>query len=263
MIVNSFWQGPVSPIINACHQSFLDQGYTFHLYSYENLKDTIPGVVLRDASEILSADKRIYHRKTGSVSLFTNHFRYELLEKRLGLWVDSDILCLKPIDEEEYIFGYENKKMINGAVLKIPSGSTLLKCLLAIFEHKFVPPWYKYEQKVDVRLQYTTNPEFGLGDLNWGVTGPYAITYYATKLGLDKLAKPVDHFYPFGFGDLENGKKDRFDIEHFCVPNDFFSRLTKNTKTIHLYWNKVNAQKYEKNSLLGLVESGEWKQWIS
>lgn len=263
MIVNSFWQGPVSPIINACHKSFIDLGYEFHLYSYENLKDITPGVILKDASTILPQNRRIYHKKTGSVSLYTNYFRYKLLEKQTGLWVDSDILCIKPVEDEDYIFGFESKKLINGAVLKLPHDSTLLMYLIDIFEGgQFVPPWYSYQDKVNVRLQYKSNPNFDLGDLNWGVAGPYAITHYATKLGLDRLAKPVDYFYPFGFGDLDNGKKDRFDVEHFSVPQNFFDRLSNNTRTIHLYWNKVNAQTYEPGSLLDLIASGDWKKCL-
>lgn len=89
-----------------CIQSFLDHGHTYHVYSYSAISNIPAGAVLMDANTILP-ETEIYRYKTvvrkgrpplaGSVAAFSNYFRFVLLYKNGGCWVDADIACIKPI----------------------------------------------------------------------------------------------------------------------------------------------------------------------
>ena len=48
---------------------------------------------------MLSITDFIY--KNGSVSAFSNLFRFTLLYKKGGYWIDADLLCVKPIKLKE------------------------------------------------------------------------------------------------------------------------------------------------------------------
>ena len=52
----------------------------------------------RNAREILDRDVALYeHEFDGlSVSLHSNHFRYALLERLGGWWIDTDVMLLAP-----------------------------------------------------------------------------------------------------------------------------------------------------------------------
>ena len=53
--------------------------------------------------------------------------------------------CLKPIQDQNYIFGSETDFGLNGAILKIPKGSELLDSLTAATtDPAFIPPWLAY-----------------------------------------------------------------------------------------------------------------------
>ena len=125
--INAIWIGPnLGPIHVACLKSFLNQGHKVILHSYKCPQDKPEKVEFADANLLIPEDQIIRHRETGSFSLFSNLLRYELLRKELGLYVDCDIFCLKPIIDAKYIIGFEDNNSLNGAVLKITLKLSLL-----------------------------------------------------------------------------------------------------------------------------------------
>jgi Glycosyltransferase sugar-binding region containing DXD motif len=85
--------------------SFLKTGHDVHLYTYEDVKNIPSGVVVKDGNEIIDHSFLDY-RKFINHGTFADFFRYALLLKRGGWWVDSDIVALKPFDfPEHYVFG--------------------------------------------------------------------------------------------------------------------------------------------------------------
>ncbi len=119
-------------------RSFLDNGHPFHLYTYQKIDNIPAGAVVRTAEEILPAGEVFCYQHgfgKGSVSAFTNVFRYELLLKRGGWWTDMDVVCVRPLDfADDHVLGRERspdgRQQINGALMKAPIGSPLMEYCL-------------------------------------------------------------------------------------------------------------------------------------
>ena len=62
----------------------------------------------------------------GSVAAFANLFRYCLLEKKGGWWVDADVLRLDaPLPRGELVLGKEDDVLVCNAIMKAPAGHHL------------------------------------------------------------------------------------------------------------------------------------------
>jgi hypothetical protein len=136
------------------------------------------------------------------------------------------MFCIRPIEDEDYIFGWSTEKAINGAVLKLPLDSPLLNDLCNI-DDGFVPPWSSLRYRLRTRLcRVFGEPGPKLDELPWGSAGPVALTWYARHHGVDFLAKSKDVFYPLGSKEMAL----LFD------PNRTIDDLiTSRTAAMHLY----------------------------
>lgn len=119
-------------------KSFIKQGYRFHLWTYETVKNELPEhCICCDANEIIP-ESRIFKYKfssqfgtgKGSYAGFSDIFRYKLLHDIGGWWVDMDVTCLKPFDiDSPYFFRAHHDLPLVGNIMKAPKGSELmLKC---------------------------------------------------------------------------------------------------------------------------------------
>lgn len=138
-IVHGLWIGPLTRLERLTLGSFAAHGHEFHLWRYESVADPLPqGVVVRDANEVLPR-ARVFRKRIadgevgigeGSYALFADLFRIKLLHELGGIWVDMDVLCLKPFDfEQPYVFrAHRLGAVLN--VIKCPRGSGLTGELL-------------------------------------------------------------------------------------------------------------------------------------
>ena len=202
--LNTFWDGPrLGYLEQLSVMSALEQGHAYTVYSYEpDRLDGVPeGAELRDAREVMTDPRRTKYFAGRYKALGTDFFRYELLAKGLGYWVDLDLIFLRPLDlDTPYVFGWEGKGSLNGAVLKIPSGSAMLEALRTIPERNWCPPFYGPRR----RLAYywrRLRGDVELDDMPWGVAGPAMITYLAKELGLAGQAQAKPVFYPLDYAD--------------------------------------------------------------
>lgn len=134
--VHALWIGKrLSSMELLCIRSFLAHGYEFHLWVYEPLDNELPEACrLMDANEIIPSEKIFRYRYAsqfgvgkGSVSGFSDIFRYKLLHDRGGWWVDMDVTCLKPFDvEAPYFFRAHHDLPLVGNIMKCPKGSPLM-----------------------------------------------------------------------------------------------------------------------------------------
>lgn len=128
-IFSSFWHGPaLSPLHWACLDSFPRNGHTLRLFVYDEV--AVPkGVVLEDASRILPLETLFAFQNT--FSAFSNIFRYTLLLKHGGFWVDTDVYCLtEDIPSSRYVWAHEDPTSIAIGVLKFPRGDRVLRAIL-------------------------------------------------------------------------------------------------------------------------------------
>lgn len=227
-VINAIWIGrELGDIQAACLRSFLRAGHKAVLHCYTPPNDVPSGVEIANAARLLPESKLTRHRETGSFALFSDLLRYEILRAGLGLYVDCDMFCVRPIEDEDYIFGFSGPKTLNNAVLKLPPHCPCLLDLCQIGEPRFVPPWFTPRHKLGLRIQRILRGSGpSIEDLPWGSTGPKALTYYARKHGIAPHAKDKKVFYPV----------DTHEIALLFDPERSLDDLiSPATMTIHLY----------------------------
>jgi len=178
----SFWFGDaLSPYEQLAMKSFIDRGHRYTLYAYQAL-DVPRGVELCDAGEILPRD-RVFHygeragAGRGSVSAFSNLFRYALLRRHGGWWVDTDVVCLSDdVPQGDIFVGWETAETIGSAILRFPAGHPALLALCERCERAGT-------------------------DVAWGEIGPRLMTEVATEHGLRPLARAQPVAYPVSYHD--------------------------------------------------------------
>ncbi|EAJ8122062.1 hypothetical protein BHT71_03835, partial [Campylobacter jejuni] len=180
-------------------KSWLDNGYKFHLYTY-NLDDKIflkfqelfSNFILKDANEIVPFSEYFSDDRGAGVAAFSDYFRFNLLYQRDALWVDLDMVCLNHMDlSQEYIFTQEidkdeTKPRITTSFLKFPKNSDFGKNLIQeakkiIDNKKNIPwgvigPWFLAEQV----------EKWDLGKYKWDYKQTCQIPWYKVKNFIDK-----------------------------------------------------------------------------
>ena len=134
IIVQGLWVGPkLSRMEYYSIKSFLNLGFTFHLYVYEKVKNIPKGTIVKDGNEIMPA-KEVFDLKSTYLP-FSDILRYKLLHDKGNYWVDLDMIAIKKFDfKEKYVFSSErtiqegafrsySKRVPNIGVLKAPKGS--------------------------------------------------------------------------------------------------------------------------------------------
>ena len=197
-IINAIWIGTyLGPVHVSCLKSFVIQGHKVILHSYECPKDKPDEVEFANANQLIPYDQMFKHRETGSLAVFSDLMRYELLRKEFGLYVDCDMYCLKPILDANYIVGCYDDEILGNAVLKLPPSCPVLTELCSIRENNnYFPPWLSNSKKWKHRIKKLIGIGGGIEDIPWGALGPGALTYYIKKYDLLELTQPIDIFYP-------------------------------------------------------------------
>jgi len=135
--VHGLWIGTeLSPMELLTINSFITNGYHFHLWVYETLKTSLPeDCILCDANIIIPEESVFKYKYSsqfgtgkGSYAGFSDIFRYKLLHDVGGWWVDMDVTCLKPFDvDSPYFFRSHHNLPLVGNIMKAPKGSLLMK----------------------------------------------------------------------------------------------------------------------------------------
>jgi hypothetical protein len=123
MIVQSLWIGKLTNLEKMCIKSFLLFGNEFHLYTYDPIEEIPEGTIVKDANEIMPREQ-VFTLKEQYLP-FSDIWRYNLLAKKGGVWVDLDMVCmtnLEPLQEREYIFSSE--RTIQKGSLQFKDGRT-------------------------------------------------------------------------------------------------------------------------------------------
>ncbi|MAN76251.1 MAG: hypothetical protein CML24_03385 [Rhizobiales bacterium] len=209
-VVCSFWFGPLSWLERTSIASFIAHGHDFWLYSYDEPENLPEGCTWIDAATIIPRDEMFFYKGNRSPAVFADYFRLMLMARAVGIWVDCDMVCVKPFrDLPPHVFGMEfdpgkgaHAGQINNAVLRLPPDSPLLETLLDLFEddgRDRDPVWLPWYRRSEVFLRRMMGEKIGLAHMQFGATGPFPLTYFARKLGLDKEALPRTAFYPLPY----------------------------------------------------------------
>lgn len=172
-IIQSLWIGDsLSKSEQLCVKSFVDNGHEFHLYIYGDVKNIPEGVIVKDGNEIVS-EKQIFRYKNGSLSAFSNLFRFALLYRKGGYWADADLVCTRHfVFNEPFVFSSEpvrGETKINAGLIKMPKDS---KEALDAFT-----------------IQIENKKKILSGEMEWG-GGPTTVKYLVEKYKLQKYVLP-------------------------------------------------------------------------
>lgn len=142
--IQSLWIGKeLTSMEVLCIRSYLQNGHAFHLYVYDEVNNVPAGTAIMDANEIIP-EAGIYTDQWNGFVNFSNRFRYTLLYKKGGWWVDMDTVCLQPFDfTDDYVFSSEKVPMyqrisVNTTYIKAPAGAKLFSdCIEFIDNRKY------------------------------------------------------------------------------------------------------------------------------
>lgn len=177
----SFWHGEKLGLwAQYCLRSFILQGHEVTLYAYAKPAGMPEGCRWVAAETVLpERDFFVYRYGKGKEhpGAFSDYFRYAALLKHGGAWVDTDVLCNRPLRMHDHIvLGREKAKDINGAVCIAPAGHPVIK------------------EAVDA------SREAGR-DVKWGEIGPVLLSRLATAYPNDIEVRPESSFYPVHWRD--------------------------------------------------------------
>jgi hypothetical protein len=225
----SLWIGSsLGPVERACLKSMLRHGKSVSLYCYAEPSGVPNGVMIKDAASIIPLET-LKSRCGDRADLYSDWFRYLLLQRGLGTWLDMDVYVVGEIDgEAEYLFGKQTPTTINNAVLRLPADGAILSALLDPFQRSVIPPWLPWRSYVPMRLRQLFTGRVDLRQAPWGTTSPHALTALARTHGVDHWAEPEDRFYPVPW------QRAQWILD----PNITLKQLiTPNTRAVHL-WNE-------------------------
>jgi hypothetical protein len=175
-IFHAFWSGPsLSGYEALCLRSLAASGQKILLFSYDMTLPVPEGVELVDAREVLPGDRAhefVYATGERSPALFSDLFRYEVVRRFGGWYVDLDVVMLRdaPPSAEIYL-ARQDQHLLNAAVMRFPRDAPLLAAA-------------------------ATEARSRLGDPEWGAIGPTLITRLVEEHGLGHLVRPSDSAFP-------------------------------------------------------------------
>lgn len=199
----SFWHGPMSWLEALSVASFRRQGHRVEVYSFDPVPGLPDGAIACDAADVLPRDKLVFYKGKGTPGVFSDYFRMMVLRQGRGVYADLDVYCVRPIaGPPDYLMAYERPGSINGAVLHIPADAPLLDDLLAIFtdtERPLFEPHLPLFRRLEVAGRRLFGEKIAPEDMQYGATGPMALTYYMRQRGLEHLVRPSAALYPIPY----------------------------------------------------------------
>ena len=201
--VSMFWTGrALSVIEQASILSVMRLGHSVTLFGYQKPVGVPDGVGFENASEILPKNKFVFYRGTNP-SLGTNAFRYRVQKAGLGLWLDTDVLLLRPIEGNgSDIYGWQDQYTINSAILLLDQKGDVLKDLLEFTSTEYpIPPFFSFRHRVMLRTRKLMLKPKHISDMPWGTWGPSALTYFVKANRAESLARRTEVFYPISVRD--------------------------------------------------------------
>lgn len=234
-VVNALWIGDaLGDTHAACLRSFALAGHRVLLHCYDTPRNVPREVEIFDASALMPKERIVYYKSNGSPSLFANLYRLKILEAGMGLYIDCDVFCLKPIPSGDYIFGYQTDTELNNAVLKLPADSRVLREALAMTHDPFyIIPWLSGKKRRRHRLRKAIGLPIHISHYGWGKLGPEAITYFAGQAGVMHHAAPMDVFYPVHYGQVSMLLDPGLSLDDIVTPR---------TLCIHLFDKMLKEQ---------------------
>jgi hypothetical protein len=202
----TFWHGPMDALRQTCLRSQVAAGHKITVYSFDPIAGLPAGVHNVEAETILP---HAFSRKLrppqpdGSwrdwtTLQFSDFFRIRLMAKSAGLWLDADVLLLKPvsIDPSKPYFAWERPRQLGNSVLYLPQDHGIVSAFEGLMEQdELTPDWLSLSHRVTFAMHRLTGKSSRASDIRLALYGPAAITALARRFGETKYALPKSSFY--------------------------------------------------------------------
>src|SRR5262252_4015889 len=150
--VVTFWHGPLDRLRHTCLRSQVAAGHKVTVYSFGTVAGLPEGVARADAEAILPyafSERLRPPQPDGSwrdwtTLQFSDFFRMRLMAERAGLWLDADVLLLRPveIDPAKPYFAWERRRQLGNSVLYLPPDDPIVTAFaLLMQEDELMPDW--------------------------------------------------------------------------------------------------------------------------
>ncbi len=204
--VVTFWHGPLDALRLTCLRSQLAAGHKVTVYSFEQLPGLPDGVVNADAEAILPrafSERLRPPEPDGSwrdwtIVQFSDFFRMRLMAENAGLWLDTDVLLLRPIevDPARPYFAWEGPHLIGNSVLYLPSRDPIVAAFASLMrQEELTPDWLGPRHRLIFALRKWYGGSKRLSDIRVAIFGPPALTALARRACELNHALPKKSFY--------------------------------------------------------------------
>ena len=203
--VVTFWHGPLDALRLTCLRSQVAAGHKVTVYSFEPLAELPDGVGNAEAEAILphafsrkaAPDQRRWRWRDWTTLQFSDFFRMRLMARSAGLWLDADVLLLKPveIDPAKPYFAWERPRQLGNSVLYLPSGDPIVAAFEPLMQQdELTPDWLALRHRLIFALRKLRGSE-RISDIRVAIYGPAALTALANRAGELRYALPKKSFY--------------------------------------------------------------------
>jgi hypothetical protein len=204
--VVTFWHGPLDRLRRTCLRSQVAAGHKVTVYSFEPLAGLPGGVGNAEAEAILPhsfSEKLRPPEPDGSwrdwtTLQFSDFFRMRLMAQGAGLWLDADVLLLKPveIDPAKPFFAWERRRQIGNSVLYLPPHDPIVAAFQDLMEEEELEPdWLALWHRLILTLRELRGKSDRVADLRVAIFGPAALTALARRADEHRHALPKKSFY--------------------------------------------------------------------
>ena len=222
--VVTFWQGPLDRLRHTCLRSQVAAGHKVTIYSFDPICGLPDGVANADAEAVLphSFSERLRPAQPDGSWLdwttlqFSDFFRMRLMAQRAGLWLDADILLLRPvqIDPAKPFFAWERPRQLGNSVLYLPHDNPIVTAFEGLIRQKeLMPCWLSLRHRLSFAMRRLRGASHRISDVRVAIFGPASLTALARRSGELCHALPKKSFYAV-----------HVDPRRFFEPSDF-SRL--------------------------------------
>jgi hypothetical protein len=202
----TFWHGPLDRLRQTCLRSQVAAGHKVTVYSFGTIAGLPDGVAHAEAEAILPyafSERLRPPQPDGSwrdwtTLQFSDFFRMRLMAGGAGLWLDADVLLLKPveIDPAKPYFAWERPRQIGNSVLYLPPGDPIVAAFTTLTaQGELTPDWLSLRHRLTFALRRLRGGSSRLSDIRVAIFGPAALTALANRYGSAREALPKNSFY--------------------------------------------------------------------
>ena len=190
----TFWHGPMDALRQTCLRSQLAAGHKVTVYSFDTIPGLPAGVENAEAEAILPhafSERLRPPQPDGSwrdwtTLQFSDFFRMKLMAKGAGLWLDADVLLLKPaeIDPAKPYFAWERPRQLGNSVIYLPPQHGIVTAFEELMEQEeLTPNWLSLRHRITFAMRRLRGGSNRLSDIRVAIFGPAALTALARRTG--------------------------------------------------------------------------------